>query len=84
MLYLKALNLEDAAAEYACLQDLPSENGFENEAYGISFERFVQEEIPKRLRASQARTFRRDACPIRITSFGIKAQRWHCSRYGII
>lgn len=53
MLYLKALNLEDAAAEYACLQDLPSENGFENEAYGISFERFVQEEIPKRLRASQ-------------------------------
>lgn len=53
MLYLKAMNPEDAAAEYACLQDLPSENGFENEAYGISFERFVQEEIPKRLRASQ-------------------------------
>ena len=25
MLYLKAMNPEDAAAEYACLQDLPGE-----------------------------------------------------------
>ena len=53
MLYLKALNLEDAAAEYACLQDLPSENGFGNEYYGISHEAFVQEEIPRRLRIAQ-------------------------------
>ena len=38
MLYLKAMNPEDAAAEYACLQDRPGENGFTNEAYGIPFE----------------------------------------------
>ena len=53
MLYLKALNLEDAAAEYACLQDLPSECGFGNECYGISYEAFVKEEIPRRLRIAQ-------------------------------
>lgn len=53
MLYLKALNLEDAAAEYECLQDLPSENGFNNECYGIPYERFVKEEIPRRLRIAQ-------------------------------
>lgn len=55
MLYLKAMNPEDAAAEYACLQDLPGENGFTNEAYGIPFECFVEEEIPRRLRCAQGR-----------------------------
>ena len=39
----------------ACLQDLPGENGFTNEAYGIPFECFVEEEIPRRLRCAQGR-----------------------------
>lgn len=41
MLYLKALNLEDAEKEYDFFQKLPSENGFTNPFYGICYETFL-------------------------------------------
>lgn len=47
MLYLKELNLEDAAEEYACLQELPEENGFYNFCCGLTYEAFVSEAIPR-------------------------------------
>lgn len=47
MLYLKELNLEDAAEEYACLQELPDENGFRNPCYGMGYEEFVATAIPR-------------------------------------
>lgn len=53
MLYLKALNPEDAAEEYAFFQATPSENGFMNDVYGVSYERFVREIIPRRLAFSR-------------------------------
>ena len=39
-MYLKELNLDDAIKEYEFLQELPSENGFENPYFNISFECF--------------------------------------------
>lgn len=41
MLYLKALNLEDAEKEYDLFQKLPSENGFTNPFYDISYDTFL-------------------------------------------
>lgn len=41
MVYLKALNLEDAEKEYAFFQLLPSENGFTNPFYGIDYHAFL-------------------------------------------
>lgn len=46
MLTLRPINLEDADEEYACLQDLPSENGFENHACGLDFETFQHRFVP--------------------------------------
>lgn len=53
MLYLKKLNIEDAKEEYTFLQELKSENGFENDYENISYEAFVNEAIPTRLNCSQ-------------------------------
>lgn len=53
MLYLKALNPDDAAEEYACLMDMPSENGFENDCMGITYEEFVRAAIPQHMDASR-------------------------------
>ena len=47
-MYLKELNLDDAIKEYEFLQELPSENGFENPYFNISFECFLNN-IPKRI-----------------------------------
>lgn len=46
MLYLKEMNLEDAAEEYACLQELPRENGFYNPCCGLDYETFVAKAMP--------------------------------------
>ena len=47
MIYLKKANLEDAKKEYGLVQKIPAkENGFENKAYGISFDDFVSKTIP--------------------------------------
>ena len=48
MIYLKKANLEHAAKEYELTQKIPAlENGYENKAYGVSFEEFVNKIIPK-------------------------------------
>lgn len=46
MLTLRPLCLEDAEAAYDCMQDLPSENGFGNGGYGLSWEAFVNDFLP--------------------------------------
>lgn len=48
MLYLKPLNLEDGEKEYAFFQMLPSENGFMNPFYGISYDAFLAR-LPEQL-----------------------------------
>ncbi len=53
MLYLKVLNLEEAEKEYRFFQEIESENGFENQYNGISYEEFVKEVIPARLQAAK-------------------------------
>ncbi len=53
MLYLKELNLEDAAEEYACLQELPGENGFYNPCCGLDYEEFVSTAIPRYFETSK-------------------------------
>lgn len=46
MLTMRQMSLADAEAIYACLQELPSENGFGNDGYGLSYEEFVNDFIP--------------------------------------
>ena len=46
MLTMRPMGLEDAAAVYDCMQDLPSENGFGNGGYGLSYEEFVSGFLP--------------------------------------
>lgn len=55
MLYLKALNLDDAAEEYAFFRLMPSENGFQAlpDREHITFDAFVQGFLPRRIAASQ-------------------------------
>lgn len=47
MLTMRQMSLADAEAIYACLQELPSENGFGNDGYGLSYEEFVNDFIPR-------------------------------------
>lgn len=63
MLYLKELNLEDAAEEYACLQELPSENGFDNPCYGLDYEAFATKAIPLCFDMSKGVNLRPDRVP---------------------
>lgn len=53
MIFLKSLNLEDAKKEYEFFQSLKSENGLENDLYGLDYETFVNEAIPRKIKASQ-------------------------------
>ena len=46
MLTMRPMCLEEADAAYDCMQDLPSENGFGNGGYGLSYEEFVGEFLP--------------------------------------
>lgn len=46
MLTIRLMSLADAEAIYACLQELPSENGFGNDGYGLSYEAFVNSYLP--------------------------------------
>ena len=46
VLTLRPMRVEVAEAAYACMQDLPSENGFGNGGYGLSFEEFVEGFLP--------------------------------------
>ena len=46
MLTMRPMGLEDAAAVYDCMQDLPSENGFGNGGYSLSYEEFVNGFLP--------------------------------------
>ena len=46
MLTMRSLRLEEAEAAYDCMQDLPSENGFGNSGYGLSYAEFVNGFIP--------------------------------------
>lgn len=47
MLTMRPIGIEDAAAVYACMQDLPEENGFINDAYGMTYEAFVNDFLPQ-------------------------------------
>lgn len=47
MLTIRPIGIEDAAAVYDCMQDLPPENGFSNNAYGLSHEAFVNDFLPQ-------------------------------------
>ena len=47
MLTMRPIAIEDVAAVYACMQDLPEENGFINQAYGMTYEAFVNEFLPQ-------------------------------------
>ena len=48
MIYLKKANLEDAKKEYELAQKNPAnENDYENKAYGVSYDDFVSEVIPR-------------------------------------
>ena len=42
MLRLKEFNLVDIKEEYEALQQIPSQNGFENDYYGCSFDEFKE------------------------------------------
>ncbi len=46
MLFLKEVNLDDAKKQYNFLQEMPEENGFLNKYLGISFEKFLNEDLP--------------------------------------
>lgn len=50
MLELKELQPEDAKACYDCLQDIPPENGLQNNAYGMDYETYVSKELPRCMR----------------------------------
>lgn len=45
-MYLKKLNMEDSKKEYEYYQSFQSEDGFENEWYGISYDEFVNKVLP--------------------------------------
>lgn len=62
MIYLKKANLEDAAKEYELVQKIPAlENGYENKAYGVSFEEFVNKTIPKWIDSDEGKNLK-DGC----------------------
>lgn len=50
---LRALNRQDAEAEYQFFQSMPEENGFEVPYQGITFQEFVETAIPERLQSAQ-------------------------------
>lgn len=43
---MRLMSAQDAEAIYACLQELPTENGFENDGCGLSYDEFVNGFIP--------------------------------------
>ncbi len=47
MLTMRLMSAQDAEAIYACLQELPEENGFMNGAYGMTYEAFVNDFLPQ-------------------------------------
>lgn len=49
MLCLKEANWADARAEYEFIANCPPEEGFGNRNYGVSWERFEQEVLPRML-----------------------------------
>lgn len=83
MLYLKAMNPEDAAAEYACLQDLPGENGFTNEAYGIPFACLWKKKYHAGYAVHRGGISYPAACRRRISFSGMEIRPWRFSRCGI-
>ncbi|WP_203664457.1 GNAT family N-acetyltransferase [Lacticaseibacillus sp. 53-4] len=50
---LRALNPQDAEAEYRFFQTMPEENGFEVPYQDITFQEFVETAIPERLLSAQ-------------------------------
>lgn len=46
MLTMRLMSAQDAETIYACLQDLPSENGFGNDGCGLPYDEFVDGFIP--------------------------------------
>ena len=79
MLTMRPMCLEEADAAYDCMQDLPSENGFGNGGYGLSYEEFVNGFIPHCDRYAKGIDRSRDMCPKAITSFLRMKGRWVCS-----
>lgn len=48
MVYLKKANLDDAKKEWGLAQKIPrEENGFENQAQGMTYEEFVGRQLPE-------------------------------------
>lgn len=53
MIYLKEANLIDAKKEYQLIKYTPrDENGFTNENYGCSWEKFIKEVLPRYIEVS--------------------------------
>lgn len=52
MLYLKEINRADAEKEYRFFQEVPSDRGYENRFYGVTYEAFT-EAIPRYLDAAR-------------------------------
>lgn len=53
MLFLKALNIDDAKKQYAFLQEMSEENGFSNNFFGIKYDVFLNESIPALIKGSK-------------------------------
>lgn len=54
MIYLKAVNTEDAEAEYEYYTSLPEdENGFTNSYFGVSHEEFMTHVLPKLMKRAR-------------------------------
>ena len=49
-LTLKPLQPEDALAAWTALQEIPPENGLQNGAFGMPYETYLNEELPRCLR----------------------------------
>ena len=54
MIYLKKANMEDALKEYEMISQMPEdENGMTNPDWGISYEKFAEEALPRMIRYAE-------------------------------
>ena len=57
MLVLKEANTKDALKEYAFVREIPeNENGFTNSDFGVSYEAFMSESLPRMIAWSEGRS----------------------------
>ncbi|MBQ6716046.1 MAG: GNAT family N-acetyltransferase [Clostridia bacterium] len=57
MLVLKEANFEDAFKEYTFVREIPEdENGFTNSDFGVSYEKFLSDSLPRMIAWSEGRS----------------------------